>query len=72
MKKLFFFAVLSLILSCNNDDGRSCTTCSSEVTANFELCEESNGTASVNGENTGVQYDIYIYNLIETGVSCDN
>jgi len=59
-----------MTVSCSNEDKVTCTTCQSEQTPNFELCKESNGNASVNGEDTGVKYDIYLANLQETGVTC--
>ncbi|MDC7994959.1 hypothetical protein [Altibacter sp. HG106] len=60
---LFFF-------SCEDDEGRTCTTCRSDQTANFELCREGNGNASVNGDDTNTPYDRYVEDLRETGVSC--
>lgn len=73
MKKfslLFAIACIFFIFSCKKDDGRSCTTCSSPETANFEICEESNGNASVNGQDTGTSFDAYISDLQEVGVEC--
>lgn len=58
------------VLSCKKDDGRSCTTCSSTETTDFQVCEESNGNASVNGQDTGTSFDIYIADLKEVGVEC--
>jgi len=73
LKKIFFtIAVLLLVFSCKDDDSRSCTTCNSPQTIAFEVCEESNGNASVNGENTGISYDIYIADLEEAGATCGN
>ena len=62
-------ALLALI-GCKSDDGRSCTVCQSDQTAAFDVCRESNGNASVNGENTGTDYDVYIADLISAGASC--
>jgi len=59
------------LISCKEDEGRSCTTCSSSVTAAFELCKESNGNASVNGEDTDTEYDAYLSGLQEEGVQCE-
>lgn len=73
MKRLIFilvFTSLLLIFSCKKDDDRSCTTCSSAETLNFQVCEESNGKASVNGEDTGTPYDVYIAGLEEAGANC--
>lgn len=73
MKKSFIMlsAFLSLfILSCKKDDGVSCLTCTSEATIAFELCKESDGNASVNGENTNTPYHVYLNDLEEEGVLC--
>ncbi len=58
------------IISCKEDDTRSCTTCSSPQTADFEVCEESDGNASVNGENTGTSFQVYITGLEDAGATC--
>ena len=62
-----FFLVL---VSCKKDDGRSCVSCNSSQTSAFEVCEESDGTASVNGENTGTSFDVYIAGLEAAGANC--
>ena len=69
---LFFFVFSFTIFfhSCKKDDGRSCVSCSSSQTPTFELCEESDGTASVNGQNTGTPYGTYISDLEAAGTSC--
>ncbi len=74
MKPFIIFLLISaaLFTSCKDDDSRSCTICNSEVTANFELCQESNGNASVNGEDTGTDYDLYFENLQSAGTTCGN
>ena len=75
MKKasLIIAIICSLtILSCKKDDGTSCTTCSSPNTTDFQVCEESNGNASVNGQNTGTPYEIYISGLEDAGADCGN
>jgi len=69
------FLVLSLfcgtlLIACKKDDERSCTTCSSDQTPSFELCRESNGNASVNGQDTGTDYDLYLSDLEATGTNC--
>ena len=64
--------VIISVLSCKKDDGRSCVACSSSQTPNFEVCEESDGNASVNGQNTGTSYTIYISGLEAIGTSCGN
>jgi hypothetical protein len=73
MKKVFFIlSIFSiLVFSCKSDDTPDCRTCSSEITPPFELCKESNGNASVNGEDTGVKYNIYREGLLNEGVSCN-
>ncbi|MBA3987469.1 MAG: hypothetical protein H0X63_13070 [Flavobacteriales bacterium] len=73
MKKYAFFVLFTAILffSCKNDDTPTCIQCSSELTPAFELCKESDGTASVNGENTGVPYNIYLDGLLEEEINCN-
>lgn len=68
-----FSLILFLILflaACKEDESVACTTCSSAQTPNFELCRESNGNASVNGEDTGTQYEVYLDGLLELGTTC--
>jgi hypothetical protein len=67
---LLIVALIFGVISCKNDDNRSCVSCTSPQTPSFEVCEESDGTASVNGENTGTSYDVYISGLVEAGASC--
>jgi len=69
---LTFIFIILLIYSCGNDDSRSCTTCNSSQTVSFTVCEESDGNASVNGENTGTSYAVYIDDLTEAGATCGN
>lgn len=69
---IVLFGLITVNYACSNDDSRSCTTCSSPETLDFELCEESNGNASVNGENTGTPYAEYLDNLLATGTTCSN
>ena len=71
-KSLFIIAILITIISCKEDDSVSCTTCNSSQTIAFEVCQESNGNASVNGEDTGTSYDTYIADLQEAGATCGN
>jgi hypothetical protein len=61
---------LLVLISCKKDDGRSCVSCSSSQTSAFEVCEESDGTASVNGENTGTSFEVYIAGLEDAGATC--
>ncbi|GEQ84940.1 hypothetical protein ULMS_04480 [Patiriisocius marinistellae] len=74
MKKhivLFTLTITSLLISsCGSDDSKTCITCNSEQTIEFLVCEESNGNASVNGENTGTQYALYLDGLVAAGADC--
>ena len=73
MKKPAFVlsvVVTLFITSCKDDDSRSCISCSSDQTPTFELCRESNGNASVNGQDTGTDYELYLDGLIEVGTNC--
>ncbi|OAD90975.1 MULTISPECIES: hypothetical protein [Flavobacteriaceae] len=75
MKKYSIITAIACSLSlfsCKKDDGVSCTTCSSPETASFQVCEENDGNASVNGQNTGTPYDTYISGLEQAGASCGN
>jgi len=56
--------------SCTKDEERSCSTCENEQTSSFELCKEINENASVNGKDTGTDYDVYLSNLKDEGVEC--
>ncbi|RMA66038.1 hypothetical protein BXY75_0455 [Ulvibacter antarcticus] len=67
---IFALSISFIISSCGNDDGRSCTTCNSDQTPDFTVCQESNGNASVNGQDTGTNYDTYISGLVEAGATC--
>ncbi|GGD80413.1 hypothetical protein [Planktosalinus lacus] len=73
MKQFFSLAGISFLffISCKSDDTPECRSCSSELTSTFNLCKESNGNASVNGEDTGVSYAIYLDGLVAEGVSCN-
>ena len=64
--------IIAIVLSCSEEDSVSCTTCNSPQTTSFEVCKESNGNASVNGEDTGTNYNIYIEGLEEAGATCGN
>ena len=61
---------LFVLVGCKSDDGGGCTVCQSDQTAAFDVCKDGNGNASVNGENTGTDYDVYIADLIAAGASC--
>lgn len=60
-----------LFISCQEDDTPECRSCTSEITTSFELCKESNGNASINGEDTGVDFAIYLDELVSEGVNCN-
>ncbi|QIE59871.1 hypothetical protein G5B37_09925 [Rasiella rasia] len=71
MKKPVFLVLLCLAaFSCGDDDERTCRFCSSDQTPEFELCRESNGNASINGEDTGTNYEAYLDDLVEAGANC--
>ncbi len=75
MKKLTFLATSILVLSlhsCKKEDAVTCITCISPDTLSFELCNENDGNASVNGENTGTPYDTYLSGLQASNVECGN
>ena len=57
--------------SCGDDDNVSCVSCSNDVTLDFTLCREANGDASVNGQDTDTDYDVYLANLTQEGTSCN-
>ena len=67
---LYTILLLVFITSCKEDDSVTCTTCDSPQTPPFEVCNESNGNASVNGEDTETRYDIYIEGLVDAGATC--
>jgi hypothetical protein len=71
-KTTILFIISIAVLSCKKDDSPTCTTCESSQTPSFELCRESDGTASINGENTGTSYDVYIAGLEAAGATCGN
>ena len=71
MKKIsVLFLVICAFYGCKEDDSRTCINCSSAQTPSFELCRESNGNASVNGEDTGTLYEVYLDGLVDAGTSC--
>lgn len=63
------FSVL-LIAACQDDEGGGCTTCRQPQTLDFEVCENADGDAVVNGEDTDTPYDVYIANLVAEGANC--
>ena len=66
------FSCIMLFASCNKEEPRTCTTCTSDLTASFEVCREPDGTASVNGENTDTDFNAYLEGLQDTGATCGN
>ncbi|HLV92237.1 MAG TPA: hypothetical protein VKX34_03865 [Aequorivita sp.] len=74
MKKSFLLILMLIsisVFSCKKDEERSCMTCSSIETGPFEICHETDGTASINGQNTGTPYDEYLSGLQESGADCN-
>lgn len=69
---ILLILVAILCFSCKKDDPASCTLCNSPETLQFEVCREGNGNASVNGQDTGTNYELYIADLEATGVTCGN
>lgn len=69
---LLLISCLLISISCKDDDAslQSCVTCNSPQTTPFEVCENSAGNATVNGEDTGTTFDIYISDLVAAGASC--
>lgn len=68
----FLFSTTIVLFSCKKDDSRTCTTCTSDQTFEFEVCRESNGNAFVNGADTGTDYDVYLSGLEDAGATCGN
>ncbi len=69
---ILILATSLLFFSCKKEDSVTCTTCNSPQTTPFEICREGDGNASVNGENTGTNYNVYITGLEEAGATCGN
>ena len=61
-----------MLTSCKKDDESlsSCRTCNSPQTTPFEVCENSDGNATVNGEDTETDFDTYIADLQAAGANC--
>lgn len=66
----FLLTLFMTIWGCKSDDTGGCVTCSAPQTLDFTLCEEGDGNASVNGENTGTPYNVYLQDLIDDGANC--
>jgi hypothetical protein len=56
--------------ACQDDEGGGCTTCRQPQTLDFEVCENADGEAVVNGEDTDTAYEVYIANLVAEGADC--
>jgi hypothetical protein len=68
---LYIFLLLMFgLFACKSDDSVTCVNCSAPQTLDFTLCRESDGNASVNGENTGTPYDLYLQDLQADGANC--
>lgn len=67
---LFVIVILVSLTACGDDDEISCVTCNSDQTITFNVCEENDGNASVNGENTNTPFSLYIEGLREAGATC--
>ncbi|MFC7356193.1 hypothetical protein ACFQO1_00715 [Jejudonia soesokkakensis] len=70
IKAIYVLLFSFLILSCGNDDEETCIMCTSDQTTDFEVCQRSDGDASVNGENTNTDYDVYLADLMQAGAMC--
>ena len=72
MKVILRFALIPMafLWSCKDDDSRTCIRCSSDQSPSFEVCRESDGNASVNGEDTDTDYDQYLQGLRDAGATC--
>ncbi|RFN59210.1 hypothetical protein [Marixanthomonas ophiurae] len=68
--KLLAISSIVFTLSCEDDPEISCVTCNSPETTPFEVCRDQNGNATVNGENTDTDYNVYVAGLEESGATC--
>ncbi len=70
-KMLLLVGLIAIsLVACKSDDERTCITCSAPQTLDFQLCQEGDGNASVNGENTGTPYEVYLQDLRDEGTTC--
>jgi len=69
-KIILVIALILTVYSCKKDEGGGCVTCSSDQTTAFEVCETSDGNATVNGENTNTSFQVYIDGLVAAGANC--
>ena len=72
-QNLLWLGLMLFVLSaCSKDKSEvECLTCTGEANMPFELCEDGDGNATVNGESTQTDYQVYLSNLQDEGVSCD-
>lgn len=69
---LWLGLMVFVLAACSKDKSEmECLTCTGEANMPFELCEDGDGKATVNGEPTQADYQIYLANLREEGVICD-
>ncbi len=69
---LWLGLIVFVLTACSKDKSEmECLTCTGEANMPFELCEDGDGKATVNGEPTQTDYQTYLANLREEGVSCD-
>ncbi|PKA82959.1 hypothetical protein ATE92_1102 [Ulvibacter sp. MAR_2010_11] len=70
-ERILTFLILYIVcFSCKKDDTQTCISCSSPQTATFEVCDDGNGNATVNGENTGTSFEVYVAGLEAAGANC--
>jgi len=72
-QNLFWLGLLLFIFTaCSKDKSElECLTCTGEANMPFELCEDRDGKATVNGESTQTDYQVYLTNLQKDEVVCD-
>ena len=69
---LWLGLMVFVLAACSKDKSEmECLTCTGEANMPFELCEDGDGKATVNGEPTQTDYAYYLANLREDGVICD-
>ena len=68
----FFFLLLIGYISCEKDAEATCLECTAAQTTPFEVCQNSDGNAEVNGQDTATNFEDYISNLEASGASCGN
>jgi len=69
---LWLGLIVSALIACSKDKSENeCLTCTGEANMPFELCEDGEGNATVNGESTQTDYRVYLANLQKERVVCD-